>query len=231
LHPPEILLNHSTLILILNNFITIKIKGGTKMKTNTLTNMVVIVLLFFTIITFTSCQKEKSAQLQPAKTELSSLIPKAEKIAVINYVYLVGEEPIEGPDKTVAPNGDTITIKGSGTFSTDRSSISGEGSFQHTDAAGNLLASGTWEAIQLLSFVSWGTSPILPQNFEAGKAFIRIHLSPDGGGEVHDAILQISCVLPESNFPPGFDEGIRLVVPQVANFNDPVHGQTLFIRQ
>lgn len=202
------------------------------MKTNIQKKTVVIVLSILTILvfTFTSCQKE---QLAPSgKRDLSEISP-SEKIAQTNYAYLLGEEPIEGPDKTVAPNGDTIIIEGSGTLSIHPKSVTGGGQFEHVNAAGTVLGSGTWQALELLSFVSWGSStdPTLPESFEAGKALVRIHLSPDAGGDGHDGILQISCVLPGANFPAGFEEGIRLVVPQVANFNDPVHGQTLFIHQ
>jgi hypothetical protein len=202
------------------------------MKTNIQKKTVVIVLSILTILvfTFTSCQKEQLTS--PVKKNSSSEISPSGKIAQTNYLYLVGVEGIiEGPDKIVAPNGDTMIIEGEGTLSTHPKSVTGGGEFEHVNVAGTVLGSGTWQALELLAFVSWGTSPILPANFEAGKALIRIHLSPGSGGNGYDAILQIYCVLPGANFPPGFEEGVRLVVPHVANFNDPVHGQTLFIRQ
>ena len=202
------------------------------MKTNIQKKTVVTVLSFLTILVFTltSCQKEQLSS--PVKKNSSSEISPSAKIAQTNYVYLVGVEGIiEGPDKTVAPNGDSMIIEGQGTLSIHPKSVTGGGEFEHINASGTILGSGTWQALELLAFVSWGTSPILPANFEAGKALIRIHITPEGGGDGYDAILQIYCVLPGSNFPPGFEEGVRLVVPQVANFNDPVHGQTLFIHQ
>ena len=147
-------------------------------------------------------------------------------------MYLLGEEPIEGPDKSVASNGDTIIIAGSGTLSIHSKSVTGGGEFQHKNAAGTVLASGTWNALQLNSFKSFGTPGApFPSNFEAGLAVMQIHLSPDGGGAGVDAILQVYCVLPSPKVPSGFEEGIRLVIQDVINFNDPVHGQTLFIRQ
>ena len=217
------------------------------MQTNTLKKMVVILFLAITVIAFTSCQKEK--QVQPPKTDqalpsnllsadFSSAIAQARKstltakIAQTDYVYLLGVEPLEGPDKSVASNGDTISIAGSGTLSIHEKSVSGSGWFQHTNAAGTLLASGTWNALELISFKSFGTpGPPFPPSFEAGKAEISIHLTPEGGGEGFDAILQVYCVLPGSKVPPAFDEGIRLFVPGVANFNVQVHGQTIFILQ
>ena len=204
------------------------------MKTNIQKSAAVIVLAFLTIVavTFSSCQKEQTAQ--PGQTDQAlQRASAASGVAETNYVYLVGEEPIEGPDKTVASNGDTITIAGEGTLSIHSRSVTGGGSFKHTNAAGTVIASGTWSALRLNSFKSFGNStlPTLPPNFEAGLAVIGIHLSPNGGGAGFDAILQITCVLPGTASPPGFEEGVRVVVQDVINFNKQVFGQTLFIRQ
>ena len=206
------------------------------MKTNIQKKAVVIVLAFLTMlaVTLSSCQKEQTAQQAQTDQALQRKSVASQAVAETDYVYWVGLEPfIEGPDKTVASNGDIISIEGEGTLSINPKSVTGSGSFEHTNAAGTLLASGTWEALELLSFKSFGnsTDPTLPANFEAGLALIRIHLSPDAGGAGFDAILQISCVLPGAKYPPGFEEGVRVVVQDVINFNKQVHGQTLFIRQ
>ena len=184
-------------------------------------------LLATIAFTLVSCQKE----LTNSKSVQATIDQNAS--AHVDYVYLVGEEPLEGPDKILAPNGDTLIIMGSGTLSIHAKSATGGGEFWHKDPSGSVLASGTWEAQELLSFKSWGTSadPAFPATFEAGKAFIRIHLSPEGGGIGVNAILQISCVLPGTKHPPAFEEGVRVVIQNVINFNDPVFGQTLFIRQ
>ena len=204
------------------------------MKTNIQKKTVVIVLSFLTILAFalSSCQKERAAQ--PAQTDqaLQSTSAASNAVAETNYEYLVGEEPIEGPDKTVASNGDMIAIHGEGTLSIHSKSVTGHGEFEHTNAAGTLLASGTWDALALNSFKSFGPSadPGFPPNFEAGLAVLQIHLSPDGGGAGFDAILQITCVLPGAKAPAGYEEGVRVVVQDVINFNKQVFGQTLFIR-
>ena len=206
---------------------------------------IITVLSCLTIFVFiiTSCQKGHQSA-QPAQTnsslhsnlspgDLASAVAQTGAVAQTDYVYLLGEEPIiEGPDKTVAPNGDTLTFEGSGTLSIHPKSVTGTGRFEHTDAAGNLLARGTWDALELLSFKSFGTpGPPFDPSLEAGLALIRIHLSPDAGGAGFDAILQIYCVLPSPKVPPGFEEGINLVVQGVINFNKQVSGQTVFIRQ
>ncbi len=204
------------------------------MKTINPKKAIVIAISFLTILAFTltSCQKEQQLT-QPAQTDqaLQSNSVISEAVAETNYVYLLGVEPIEGPDKTVAPNGDTIIIEGSGTFSIHTKSVTGSGEFQHKNAAGTVLASGTWDALELNSFKSFGTPGApFPPEFEGGLAVIRIHLSPDGGGAGFDAILQVYCVI-AGVAPPGFEEGVRVVIQDVINFNKQVHGQTLFIRQ
>jgi hypothetical protein len=131
------------------------------MKTNIQKKVVVIALSFLIILAFTlsSCQKEQAAQ--PAQTDqaLQSTSAASQAVAETDYVYWVGLEPfIEGPDKTVASNGDTVIIEGEGTLSINPKSVTGNGSFEHINAAGTLLASGTWNALGLNSFKSFGNS-------------------------------------------------------------------------
>src|SRR2546421_4625306 len=96
------------------------------------------------------------------------------------------------PTLAMAANGDVIEFTGTGTFSIHPKSVSGAGNFTHRNAAGAVLASGTWTAVDLLSFHSFGSGAVqgLPANFEGGKALLRVRLSPAGGG-THDAILRI----------------------------------------
>jgi hypothetical protein len=133
------------------------------------------------------------------------------------------------PDVSSAHNGDTIAISGGGTLSLHPGSVTGSGTFLHKDASGTVLGQGIWTAQQLLSFVSYGTSPGFPPTFEGGKALLRIHLSPDAGGPGFDAVLRITCLI--GSPPAGAKEGIRLDVQDVINFNKEVSGNTLFIRE
>lgn len=199
-----------------------------------------IVLFIFAFFAVTSCQKEQTAnaakdqQLHKnisiaALQEFQQAIFQNSRIAQTDYVYLLGEEPIEGPDETMAPNGDIITLAGSGTFSINPKSVTGSGLFKHTNASGAVLGMGTWSAIQLISFHSYGNSfPDVPAELEGGLAVIRVHLSPAAGGPGFDAVLQIDCLL--GNPPAGSHEGIRLSIQDVINFNKEVEGETLFIR-
>ena len=156
------------------------------------------------------------------------------KSATVTYNYLTGSDFLCGlspdacPDVASASNGDTISITGSGTLSIHPESVTGSGTFTHKDASGTVKGAGTWTAQQLLSFVSYGTSPGLPPTFEGGKALVLIHLSPNAGGSGFDAVLRITCLV--GSPPAGAHEGIRLNVQDVINFNKEVSGLTLFIR-
>jgi len=139
------------------------------------------------------------------------------------YDYLIGghffdQFGVGGPDIAIASNGATIAMLGAGTLSIHSKSVSGGGTFTQTDANGNVVATGTWTAEQLLSFDPYGTAP--PDSFfniYGGKALVRIHLSPDGARPGVDAVLRITCV---AGFPPpSAEEGIELAVEGGPNFN------------
>ena len=151
------------------------------------------------------------------------------------YQYLIGTgflcslDPSGCPDVAMADNGDTIDITGSGTLSIHPDSVSGGGTFTHHIAGGS--ASGTWTAEELLSFVSYGSSPLFPPALTTGKALIRVHLVADGGSPQADAILRVTCVFPGAKVPAGADEGVRLNIQDLLNFNTEVSGFTVFIKQ
>ncbi len=154
-----------------------------------------------------------------------------------DYQFLIGAgalcnlNPTFCPTVALAPSGDLIEFTGTGMFSIHSKSASAAGNFTHKNAAGNVLASGTWTAVELLSFHSFGSGAVqgLPANFEGGKALLRVRLSPARGGAL-DAILRITCDLGDK-IPPASEEGIRLNVPGVSNFTEEAGGNTVFIRQ
>src|SRR5919201_4293652 len=63
---------------------------------------------------------------------------------------------MEAPNTAQAPNGDQVAITGEGEFSIHPKSVEAEGTFTHTDSEGNLVATGTWTATQLLTYQSYG---------------------------------------------------------------------------
>ena len=133
---------------------------------------------------------------------------------------------------TEASNGDRVRLTGTGPLGLHPKSASGGGTFTHTDAEGNVLGSGTWSVTELLSFQSYGPSPLFPTTFNGvgGKAELRVQLTKltPGTTIVYEGIMDVECRLPGLQVPGGTVEGVNLVVPGVANFNKPVSGTTLF---
>ena len=138
--------------------------------------------------------------------------------------------PLVPPDVAEAANGDRIILTGTGTLTLHPKSATGGGTFTHTTAEGTVLATGTFTATELLSFESYGPSPLLPPSLNSGQALIRVALVPDGSTTSIDGILRIECVLPGGTFPGGKEEGINLLLPGLANFNHQISGATVFVR-
>jgi len=199
------------------------------MKTQILKSTPVLLVSSFLFFAFVSCQKEQPVSTTSVQGHNGvSAAKESNGSAETDFKYLLGVAPIPGPDKAEAENEDVITLTGSGTLSVHPKSVTGGGSFTHTNAAGKVLAKGTWTALDLLSFKSYGTSfPAFPANFTGGEALIRIHLLPAGDGPGPDAILTIECLIGDP--PAGKTEGIRVAVEDGPNFNEQAGGATLFI--
>ena len=148
----------------------------------------------------------------------------------IGDAFLTSLDPSFGPAVAMAPSGDKVEIVGTGTLDIHAKSVTGGGTFIHKNSSG-VVVTGTWTALELLSFHSYGSGVVqgLPATFEGGQALLRIHLSPAGGGAGFDAVLQIHCELGDK-IPSGVHEGIRLNVPGIINFNQEVSGATVYIR-
>lgn len=161
----------------------------------------------------------------------SKTITVASEAGAAEFEYLVatgflcGLAPEACPAISKAANGDSIELSGAGTLSIHPKSVTGGGAFTHKAADGSVIGAGTWEATQLLSFDSYGTSPGFSPDFEGGFALMRVHLSPG-----FDAILRIDCAL--GKVPAGHTpDGIDLAVEGGPNFNKRIGGFTIFIRQ
>ena len=151
---------------------------------------------------------------------------------------------LEVPNVSRAPNGDQVAVTGEGTFSVHPKSVTASGSFTHTDGQGNVLASGTWTATELLSFQLYGcgivhnfptpgaTTP-LPPNFCGGALKMGVTLTPQGTSLAIPGVLSVFCIVGE-NPPNSHDdptgEGIHLVVPGIADFNKIVAGMNIYMR-
>ncbi len=139
---------------------------------------------------------------------------------------------LEEPNVARAPNGDMVSVTGMGTFTVNPKSATGSGSFTHTNSQGTILGSGTWTATELLSFQLYGCGVVLgmpiPDNFCGGKLQLRVTLTPTGGTP-HDGILWVYCII-GPNPPNSAEEGVRLLIPGVINFNEVVTGDNVYIR-
>jgi hypothetical protein len=152
--------------------------------------------------------------------------------ATHSYV-LVMEEANFG----VAPNGDQIAITGEAEFSVNPNSAEGTGSFTHRNAAGTVLATGTWEATGLLVYQSYGCGVVfgdpLPPNFCGGRVAMRVMLTTPLGQL--PGILTVICVIgpnpPNSIISNGDrSEGATLNVPGIINFNHTAGGDNVIIQ-
>jgi hypothetical protein len=144
--------------------------------------------------------------------------------------FLAAVNPAFSPDVVQAPNGERIVINGTGTLGIHPKFATGGGTFSHLNSTGAVLGSGTFTVVELLSFVSYGTSPATPPTFNSGEALLRALFFPGGTGSGIEAILRIECMLPEGEVPNGLVEGVNVNVPGVGNFQQQVSGNTVFVR-
>lgn len=175
-------------------------------------------------------------------------------IVLIFAATLLGLPPVSGfaqsgteiyelvmfaPNMGRAPNGDEVAVLGNGTFQVNPKDVTASGTFTHTDSDGNVLGSGTWEATQLISYVSYGcgvvafTDPdiILPPNFCGGALKLRVLLTTPVG--VFDGILTVFCIIgpnPPTPHSTPTGEGVTLDVPGLINFNHTADGGNVFVR-
>jgi hypothetical protein len=135
-----------------------------------------------------------------------------------------------GTNTSMAPDGSTITMTGSGTLRAGhRGTATGGGTY--TKSGGE---SGTWTVTAIKGFVSYGLAgpePFpLPPGATGGQANLRVALSNGQKG-----VLTIFCVL--GSPPPSTMEGIKLVLgrgesgerAQSGEYTRIVAGNTVFI--
>ena len=135
-------------------------------------------------------------------------------------------------NQAVAENGDTVTVRGSGSFDVVAKTATGGGTFTHKTASGTVLATGAWAATDLLAFQSYGDASAqgLPSFLFGGRAALAVSLTPSVTALQIPGLLEIECLL--GSPPGGAEEGIRLLVKGHINFNKSVHesGETVFVR-
>lgn len=181
------------------------------------------------------CSADQATAPSPGVSFARGGVPPTPRSATYDWhagdAFLAAVNPAFAPDKAMASNGDVIELSGTGTLSVFPNAVTGGGTFTHKDANGNVRGSGTWGATQLLNFQNYGASPVpgFPPDFRAGNALMRVHLIAGGGAVQLDGTLRITCHLPQTDVPGGFEEGVRLAIDDVINFNREAGGATVFI--
>jgi hypothetical protein len=164
-----------------------------------------------------------------------SLVPAAAAANVPNDEAATYRLVTPIPNIGEAPNGDhaAVSVTQPFFFGVHPKSVSGGGTFTHTFAGGTF--STTWTATELLSFQPYGcglapTGATLPANFCGGRVEIRVSIATPSGPL--DGILTVICVISEDGqLPAQVEEGIRLVIPGVINFNKSEGGLNIYEKQ
>jgi hypothetical protein len=160
------------------------------------------------------------------------LVPTTAVADSATHTYLL---IMDVPNIGVAANGDEIAVTGEGEFSVHPKSVEAEGAFTHTDSDGNVVASGTWEAMSLISYQSYGCGEVfgdpLPPEFCGGVVKMRVVFTTPLG-EV-PGIITVICVIgpnpPNSILGPR-DEGVTVNVPGIINFNHSAGGENIYVQ-
>ena len=144
---------------------------------------------------------------------------------------------MEGANFGVAPNGDQIAIEGEAPPPLGLDRTEPDHALTHRNAAGTVLATGTWEATGLLDYQSYGCGVVfgdqIPPDFCGGKVVIRVMLDTPLG-EL-PGILTVICVIgpnpPNSIISNGDrSEGATLSIPGIINFNHTAGGDNVIIQ-
>jgi hypothetical protein len=162
------------------------------------------------------------------------LVPTIAMADSATHSYLL---VMEEPNFGVAANGDEIAITGEGQFSVNPNAVDAAGEFAHTDSSGNVLATGTWTATQLLNYQSYGCGEVfgtpIPPDLCGGAVKMSVTLTPNGTSLQLPGILTVFCVIgahaPQSVLGP-LTEGVTLDVPGIQNFNHSNGGDNVYIQ-
>jgi hypothetical protein len=129
-----------------------------------------------------------------------------------------------GHASATAPDGDTITLTGSGTFVAPNGSNGGSGAVTGGGTWQTATGSGTYEVKELVSFVFanfWSSTPAFIDNIgdlnerANGTAVLRIEFSDGESG-----VLTVGCHGPGA--PPGIFEGIATTKGYKTYYDVPV---------
>jgi hypothetical protein len=144
-----------------------------------------------------------------------------------SYQFFIGGDLLRGfnpafdPVIMAADNGDRLELRGEGGFTIWPKEIDGGGTFIHKDATGNEIRRGSWIAVELLSFHSYGGP--------GGQLQLRIELFSEGQLAGAPGRMQVDCPLGDA--PPSSVFEARVVFQDSGlNFNKRIQGGTLFFK-
>ena len=166
---------------------------------------------------------------------VAALLPAVALATQANNQSATYQWHLEEPSVAQSGDGDTATVTGMGEFSVHPKTASGGGQFTLTDDG--TTVSGTYEAVDTISFQPYGCGVLLGEpigpNECGGVLKLRVVLTPDGGGPQMEGILRIICII--GDFAGQVDksnlatEGIELRVPGIDNYNEQVSGANVYI--
>jgi len=126
-----------------------------------------------------------------------------------------------GPDA-----GDTVGLYGTGTFDHVTGQVDGQGSYTLRDKSGHVIARGSWHAMHVESWISYGSPDGV---VEGGKLVLSVAIyNPDDTLFTITNDFTITCLI--GNPPPGSEEG---VTDPALGYTQPIEGAhrfTLFLR-
>lgn len=123
-----------------------------------------------------------------------------------------------------ADTGNTIRVSGAGSFDTAGETVVANGSFSRFDAAGAVIAKGTWEATDFVDFDSFGgPNP----GSQGGELSLQVTLFPKGGTPEPNTPMTVFCCIKAD--PPCFTFlPVRKEGTTVGSFTTKTGGSTLF---
>ncbi len=188
---------------------------------------IVFLSLIAVVALFLWAPGPKRASADPEFPEVPVVDQDAPRGFLIGSGVLCSLDPSACPDVAAAEDRFRMEMIGHGSFTTQPRSIIGGGFFTYKSPTGAVLGTGTWQAVELLDWRSYGGQPDLPASFEGGLAIIGIRGRFSSGFE-WTGTLAVDCLI--GKFPLTEEEGVKLRVDHGPNFSRTVSGFTLFIR-
>jgi hypothetical protein len=161
---------------------------------------------------------------------LAFALPTGASASAPNNLAATYEFFLEVPNIAMASDGDTVEITGEGDFAVHAKSASGGGDFTHNMAEGGSVT-GTWSVNSLVDFQPYGCGVVfgtpLPPDFCGGRLSLDVTFHTEAGSL--PGRITVYCVI--GSPPSSAEEGVRVFVPGIDNFNKQVSGMNVYVQQ